>query len=292
MDYYFAGDYFEGISYSPFSYFDSSRRGGFSLNKQHKRILVSLVALYISYRLSCFLFRLFSSLYRWATESSESEVQRSPQSRITLLLEATFVGAFGLGIGAVAYYAHQKQSTQLIEGITQAYTTIVNGIVFHTTGFDLSKSSQNANLLVWGTVLSGVIIYLALHYLRFLLYHYIFGALLSGLGIFLYFYQFPITPTVAANYSGSMFIIDRTNLNATLVPALIPKVLLSLTIMYQLFLTLLKSVKLFLKLSFKVLIFTLIAAMLLNFVQTFINEPTSEGAFDSHSTTFTPKHQY
>src|SRR5699024_7305668 len=104
----------------------------FSLKKNHKRIVFALVALYLSYRLSCYLFRLFSSLFYKSSEEIE-QPEMQPQSRISRLFEGTFVTVFGLAIGAVAYYAHQQQSSQLIESLVSMYRNIVNQVLYHLT---------------------------------------------------------------------------------------------------------------------------------------------------------------
>ena len=292
MNYYYQQNDLDAMFY-PSTYFDWPN--SFSLKKNHKRIVFALVTLYITYRFSCYLFGLFSSVYRWFIRSSnqcEQQPEMQPQSRIIRFFEATFITLFGLAIGAVAYYAHQQQSTQLLESLILVYSQIVNQIVYHSTGFDLTKSSLNPNEnLVVGTFLAGVIIYVSIGMVRFLLYHYIFGGGLSLFGLFLYFYQFPITVSTAQNYSGTMFVIDRHLQTAHLVPTLIPKFLLALTIAYYLFLVLLKSFTLFLKISFRFLLYSVIATILLNSVTSLLNEPNPAAVFES-STTYIPNHRF
>ncbi len=264
------------------------------VEKHHKRVIFTLVALYLSYRLSCWLFSLiFDSKPSQATMVNVTVRRSSPASRALALLERLIVVAFGLGIGAVAYYAHQQQWDAALAVITDYYRALVGSIVLHATGFDLSRSTLNANeTLVVGSVLAGGVIVFLYGVVRFLLHHYIFGSSMALLGAVLAVYRFPISASTAAKYTGSMFLIDRTTLTAALEPTLIPKLLLVLTIFYYLFIVLLKGFTFFLKASFRLLICSLIVSILLNAVVSLVEEAPDNMAEFETSTTFMPKHQY
>jgi len=274
MKYYYFGDDDTEVWWWP-SFFSSPKE--FSIKKNHKRILFTLVALYLSYRLACILFSWGASLYRWATRSESPNDQQSrnveSQSCIIRFFEGIFVALFGLTIGAVGYYAHKQQTSILIENVTLHYRRALNEILHHTTGYDLSRSSLSPNeTLLVGTLLTIGIICIMWGMLRFLMYHYVFGAALAIFGLFLFFGQFPITSKTAQTYSGTMFIIDRQHQTASIVPSLIPKFLLTITIGYYLFLALLKSFTLFLKMSFRFLVYSLIAMILLNSITSILSE--------------------
>lgn len=256
------------------------------VKKDHKRLIFSIVALYLCYRLSCWIFRLF-----FGPKNTRSvSVRRS--SRIVRLIESVLIVSFGLGIGAVAYYAHQKQSSEMLQSLADWYGYIVRSIVLHSTGFDISRSSLNPNeTLLVGSVLSAGVIAFLVSIVRFLLRHYIFGSSMVMLGAVLSVYRFPITANTANNYTGSMFLIDRASLTASFEPTLIPKIILVLTIVYYLFIVLLKGFTLFLKVSFRLLLCSLIVTILLNTIMSLVQEDASMPDIETR-TTFIPNHQF
>ncbi|KAI2811578.1 hypothetical protein BLOT_002756 [Blomia tropicalis] len=287
MDFYYNDDgYFDEL----FSSFQYGKNYSW-LKKNHKRILFTMVLLYISYRL-------FGLLYRWMIslfESKNSLEDNIPQSEpiIRRITENILVVTISLVLGCTMFYVHQDKSTFTNISIWKMYRRIIYELARQSVGFDLERSSslnQNESLVV-GSILAFIIIYIMLSMVRFIRYHYIFGFVIIMLGIVLYFYQFPITSTTAANYSGHMFIIDHKRQTAKLVPNLIPKFLLTLTIGYYLFLVLLKSFTLFLKVSFRFIVCSLICTILLNSIASMLNQPNSV-VIESSSTTFTPNHQY